>query len=674
MFTVGDPVRVPSRPEPVRESPPPGLQQPQQQFQQQQTQPQQGPRESGENTRKKWVVLDEKYFRRVEMFDGDFGKYRSWLFDVLVAIGGLHKCLAEMLKHMLEMKNLGEDWTPPNDSLTVGLWEFWKVDLYEDFAAELFGLLVSLTAREAKGIVKEVYEKGQGHDGFKALMSLNRRYDSKTSASLLSAFMEVVSPGQIKHVKDVISAVRKWESKTASLKMRYGDRGGELNPELKKAILVGMLPNEFRDWIMQQMCKDESYSYDTIRDQVVGVANQKIQMANPTPMDIGQMGGGGGDEPDLDAVNKANVKCYNCGGFGHYHYSRECTEQKGGKGVSKGQQGPGKGQQQWSPNYHDKGYQPKGIGGKGDPKGGKGGKPWNQTGGGKGYQGVCYNCKKVGHKAWECRSARVQGVEEGDEQADQDRDASSVEIGRVWNIGCVEECEDSKESCDGWCGVGPIRSRRHLLQLTKRSTRYASYNKFNESMAEGELQKVDPETPKVLDDSVRSEPDTKEERTDRSRGGRWRKKKKNAEVFVFAQEDVCIAPVGVDSKETQMCLGFQVADVKKPLISVKRIVEKGNHVSFGPQEGDNFILNKATGDKMMLKTNGKGSYLMDVCFVGGGRTEITVDSGAEENVCPWHWGEQFPTRPADRWMRFKNASGGEIGHFGKRDVLVVSPF
>ena len=77
---------------------------------------------------------------------------------------------------------------------------------------------------------------------------------------------------------------------------------------------------------------------------------------------------------------------------------------------------------------------------------------------------------------------------------------------------------------------------------------------------------------------------------------------------------------------------------------------------------------------MILKPNGKGSYLMDVCFVGGDRTEITVDSGAEENVCPWHWGEQFPTRPADRWMRFKNASGGEIEHFGKRDVLVVSPF
>ena len=124
-----------------------------------------------------------------------------------------------------------------------------------------------------------------------------------------------------------------------------------------------------------------------------------------------------------------------------------------------------------------------------------------------------------------------------------------------------------------------------------------------------------------------------------------------------------------------MGLSFQVADVKKPLVAVKRITEKGNHVSFGPEPGDNFICNKKSGDKMMLKSNGKGSYLMEVSFVGGEKTEITVDSGAEENVCPWEWGEGlFGTREADKWMTFRNASGGLIPHWGARDVRVTSPF
>ena len=130
----------------------------------------------------------------------------------------------------------------------------------------------------------------------------------------------------------------------------------------------------------------------------------------------------------------------------------------------------------------------------------------------------------------------------------------------------------------------------------------------------------------------------------------------------------------VDNGEKQMCLGFQVADVKKPLISVRRIVEKGNHVSFGPAVEDNYIINKKTGDKLMLKPNGNGSYLMEVCFVGGGRTEITVDSGAEENVCPWEWGAQFETRKVGKKMNFRNASGGYVEHYGQRDVLVASPF
>ena len=85
-------------------------------------------------------------------------------------------------------------------------------------------------------------------------------------------------------------------------------------------------------------------------------------------------------------------------------------------------------------------------------------------------------------------------------------------------------------------------------------------------------------------------------------------------------------------------------------------------------------MSKATGDKLMLRPNGKGSYLMDVRFVGRGSTEITVDSGAEESVCPWNWGSQFAIKPASKWMAFRNASGGNINHYGTREVMVVSPF
>jgi hypothetical protein len=65
---------------------------------------------------------------------------------------------------------------------------------------------------------------------------------------------------------------------------------------------------------------------------------------------------------------------------------------------------------------------------------------------------------------------------------------------------------------------------------------------------------------------------------------------------------------------------------------------------------------------------------MDVNFVGGEKTLITVDSGAEENVCPWSWGEQFATTDPKEKRDFRNASGGAITHYGERDVLVEAPF
>jgi hypothetical protein len=49
-----------------------------------------------------------------------------------------------------------------------------------------------------------------------------------------------------------------------------------------------------------------------------------------------------------------------------------------------------------------------------------------------------------------------------------------------------------------------------------------------------------------------------------------------------------------------------------------------------------------------------------------GPGEITVDSAAEESVCPKDWCTQYPIRTPSRWMKFVNASGGKMGHYGER--------
>ena len=58
-------------------------------------------------------------------------------------------------------------------------------------------------------------------------------------------------------------------------------------------------------------------------------------------------------------------------------------------------------------------------------------------------------------------------------------------------------------------------------------------------------------------------------------------------------------------------MNFEVTDCKKPLASVARIVDQGNKVVF--DEGESYILNKKTGEKIMLERE-RGTFVMTVEF------------------------------------------------------------
>ena len=132
-------------------------------------------------------------------------------------------------------------------------------------------------------------------------------------------------------------------------------------------------------------------------------------------------------------------------------------------------------------------------------------------------------------------------------------------------------------------------------------------------------------------------------------------------------------------EETIVGLTFQATDVKKALAAVWRVCEKGKVVQFRDQPEDCFIKNKRINRKNFMREK-SGSYVLDVEFVikkefetiSLGKGEITIDSAAEESVCPRDWGGAFPLKQPKKRMNFKTASGQDMQHYGERAVTCIT--
>ena len=70
--------------------------------------------------------------------------------------------------------------------------------------------------------------------------------------------------------------------------------------------------------------------------------------------------------------------------------------------------------------------------------------------------------------------------------------------------------------------------------------------------------------------------------------------------------------------ERALGIGLQVTDVKKPLLSVRRLCEQGNVVQFGQDARNSYVMNVATGDRIPLQRRGN-SWVIPGEFAQPGR-------------------------------------------------------
>ena len=81
----------------------------------------------------------------------------------------------------------------------------------------------------------------------------------------------------------------------------------------------------------------------------------------------------------------------------------------------------------------------------------------------------------------------------------------------------------------------------------------------------------------------------------------------------YGEKEVTFKYDGGESKDP-IDLKFQVTDVRKPLLAVRRLVEKGNKVVLAGDDEESFIMNKATKVKIPVKKKG-GAFVIEAHFV-----------------------------------------------------------
>ncbi len=492
-----------------------------------------------------------------------------------------------------------KDWEPLDEDEIKDGGSF-NSEHHTKHSGELFGVLVALTDGEAKSALTELATQSGAvgaDDGYQGLLLLQHRFDNQTTSSLLQCFCEVITPAVLKF-KDIVTGIHSWERKIALLETKFNER---ITENIKLAVLIGMLPKEYQDICIQASCVMEKMTYEKMRDHILNVANQRLPQ--PKPMEVDEI-----DEQEIDAVG--NMLCYNCNKNGHI--SRNCWQKGGGKGNTKGN--PGKGGYQYHYNWNNN-WNPKG--GKGDTKGGKG-----DHKGEKGFQGTCFKCGKPGHRSIECKSTIG---EIGKEEIDQ----CEVSIPSVWYINAVdvvkrapvkpvkiwnmfkviqeEDPEDDEESDDEpppLIADGPLEyARNDGIQVPSGNVGNVGQQLRGLTTYKPEMmEKVEAEYPPGLN-PIRP----KKLGCPRVARKSWRKLEKTEEKCVVEQPInrpsgiLDVKWINAVDENQRLKLEFQVADVRNSLLAVIDVCKKGNEICFGPHDDDNFIRNKETGDKIMLR-------------------------------------------------------------------------
>lgn len=471
--------------------------------------------------------------------------------------------------------------------------EDWFTLNYEDagkvaeLSRALSAVLVTCTKGHAATTVRRVLKVDPGN-GLRAWQALSHWHRPHNAMEASTSMGKIIDPIRCKSAQELYQAVEDWELKVVEHESRFDEVIAE---SIKVAALRKMLPADMVDRFL-----DGPHDYKLLRAKLTAYLSERLSYAprpaksnnGTAPMDIGSVEASGTNNP-TDPIAAVSQKMDDlCAMFqgkgGNGYYGRA------GKGArALAQAGP-------------KGAGPKGGGKGGKDQGGKGYGNWGKEQGGKGYgkngqKGgkagrinpniQCYGCGGIGHPQRLCPNQAYNVEDDQGEELEQDAEEQvdlcaldampvhyepTVEIRNMFGLLTIDD-EDADDE--------------PLYALEQHGT--DGWAKLTAVVDSGAGDNV---MPKRMVEWVPTVP------TAKSKAGRGFRGPGGERIDNLGEKRVEVFTNTGQRRRTT----WQVADVRRPLISAIKVAQAGNAVNL--DEAHPHIKNKKTGEKTELRWEG----------------------------------------------------------------------